>query len=164
MADDTGTHTEADGPRGGGASRRGGKRRGVVATAVAVGAVGVVAALLYGQRENEDSAPAAPPPPATAGAAVCARVIAQGTVVRTEPQGDRARVTLAVDRYLKPSKGPRNTAFTVERAEAGFFTPGDRMLVSVPASGAEPVQSYTGAEVAHAWKRLSAELDAGGGA
>ncbi|GLF93957.1 hypothetical protein [Streptomyces yaizuensis] len=138
-------------------------RRGLtVPLCLTAGAVALAVGAVLALRDDGSAGADAADEPVSASPVVCAQVIARGTVTRTEPQGDRTRVVLAVDRYLKPSKGPKETVFTVPRAEAGFFASGERMLVTIPRSPDEPVQSYTGAEVAFAWERMAAELPAAG--
>ncbi|MFE7129395.1 hypothetical protein ACFVIM_00865 [Streptomyces sp. NPDC057638] len=154
----------ADGPGGpggpGGGSRWRTRRRLLAGLAVGVVAAVAVGTALVLRDDSSGAAAEGAGPPATlaVGAVACARVIAEGTVARTEPQGDRTRVVLTVNRYLKPAKGPRETEFTVPGTEAGYFTTGDRMLVSVPRSPGGLVQSYTGAEIALEWQRMAAEL------
>ncbi|MER5767056.1 hypothetical protein [Streptomyces sp. NPDC001985] len=94
--------------------------------------------------------PGAAGPEAESKPVVCSRLIAEGTVARTEPDGDRLRVVLAVDRYLVPGHGPRERAFTVERAEAARYADGSRLLVHlfrVRGGREEEVAVYRGAEI-----------------
>ncbi|MEU0832775.1 hypothetical protein [Streptomyces sp. NPDC005969] len=93
------------------------------------------------------------------GMVACARTIADGSVTRTEEAGGSVRVVLAVERYLKPERGgPAEMEFLVSRDEAGYFRPGERMVVSISRFAGEGVQSYTGADREAAWEWMSAVL------
>ncbi|MER6914275.1 hypothetical protein ABT354_21600 [Streptomyces sp. NPDC000594] len=144
--------------------RRWSRRRRVLTLVAAVGAAGAVAAgtvaAVHYAGTEESGGVAASAKLTPAGEVACAKVIAEGTVARTETQGDRSRVVLDVARYLKPERGPEETTFTVPRAEAGYFPEGERMLISVSRFPKEPVQSFTGAEATLAWDRLAADLPA----
>lgn len=94
------------------------------------------------------------------GRLACARVVADGTINRTERAGGLVRVVLTADRYLKPEKGPGETSFIVPRAEADYFRPGTPMLVVISRFPGEGVESYTGADRATAWQRMAAALPA----
>ncbi|MFC9244324.1 hypothetical protein ACFT7S_09925 [Streptomyces sp. NPDC057136] len=94
------------------------------------------------------------------GLMACARVVADGTVSRTERVGGLVRVVLTVDRYLKPDRGPRETAFVVPSAEADYFRPGRPMAVIVSSFPGEGVESFTGEDRATAWQWMSAALPA----
>lgn len=90
----------------------------------------------------------------------CARVVADGTVSRTERVGGLVRVVLTVDRYLKPDRGPRETSFVVPGEEADYFRSGRPMVVIVSRFPGEPVNSFTGEDRATAWQWMSAALPA----
>ncbi|MFE4691168.1 hypothetical protein ACFRH6_14055 [Streptomyces sp. NPDC056749] len=90
------------------------------------------------------------------GIVACSRVVADGSVIRTEPAGENVRVVLEVDRYLKPDDGPRETEFTVPKAEIGLFGRGAAVVVSVSAFEGEPPLYFLGKERGEAWKWLAA--------
>lgn len=94
------------------------------------------------------------------GLMACARVVADGTVSRTERVGGLVRVVLTVDRYLKPDKGPRETSFLVTGEEEDYFRPGRPMVVIVSRFPGEGVESFTGEDRATAWQWMSAALPA----
>lgn len=94
------------------------------------------------------------------GRLACARVIADGTVSRTERAAGLVRVVLTVDRYLKPDKGPRETSFVVTGEEEDYFRPGRPMLVVVSRFPGEGVESYLGDDRAVAWQSMQAALPA----
>ncbi|MFD3657163.1 hypothetical protein [Streptomyces sp. NPDC058620] len=94
------------------------------------------------------------------GRLACARVVADGTVSRTERAGGLVRVVLTVDRYLKPDKGPRETSFIVPGAEENYFRPGRPMLVVVSRFPGEGVESYLGDDRAAAWQWMTDALPA----
>ncbi|MFD9544724.1 hypothetical protein [Streptomyces sp. NPDC060022] len=94
------------------------------------------------------------------GMMACARVVADGTVSRTERVGGLVRVVLTVDRYLKPDRGPRETSFLVPGEEEEYFRPGRPMVVIVSRFPGEGVNSFTGEDRATAWQWMSAALPA----
>ncbi|MET7364724.1 hypothetical protein ABZS61_02665 [Streptomyces sp. NPDC005566] len=94
------------------------------------------------------------------GLMACARVVADGTVSRTERVGGLVRVVLTVDRYLKPDRGPRETAFFVPGEEEDYFRPGRPMVVIVSRFPGEGVESFIGEDRAAAWQWMSAALPA----
>lgn len=94
------------------------------------------------------------------GRMACARVVADGTVSRTERVGGLVRVVLTVDRYLKPGKGPRETSFVVTSEEEDYFRPGTPMLVVVSRFPGEVVESYLGDDRAVARQWMEAALPA----
>ncbi|WP_411079082.1 hypothetical protein [Streptomyces sp. cmx-18-6] len=98
------------------------------------------------------------------GIVACARLVVDGTVVRTESAASGVRVVLDVERSLRPERGPDRADFLVPGEEAGSYRPGTRMTVVVSRFPDEPVMAYTGArERADAWERLSAALPDSGG-
>lgn len=84
------------------------------------------------------------------GLIACARLVVEGTVVRVEPvpQERRDRITLRVTRYYKPSSGPEEVVFPVDRDAGPRLEEGDRTLVTVPVDGAEPVDRAVGRDLA----------------
>ncbi|MEV6420433.1 hypothetical protein [Streptomyces sp. NPDC051662] len=94
------------------------------------------------------------------GVVACARVIAEGTVARTEPAGDRTRVVLTADRFLKPDRDPGEVEFDIPRDEAGAFRPGTHSLVIISRFPDEPVEQFTGEQVATTWEWMTAALPA----
>ncbi|MEU1124471.1 hypothetical protein ABZ371_13110 [Streptomyces sp. NPDC005899] len=93
------------------------------------------------------------------GIVACSPVVADGSVIRTEPAGEDVRVVLEVDRYLKPDDGPRETRFTVPRNEIGLFDRGTAVVVAVSAFADEPPLYFLGKERGEAWKWLTAALE-----
>ncbi|MEV7249313.1 hypothetical protein ACPXCO_04210 [Streptomyces cyaneofuscatus] len=94
-----------------------------------------------------------------AGIVSCARVIADGTVTAVEPAGERLRVVLTADRFLKPdAPGTDQVEFLVPRSEAAGFPPGVPMVVSVSRFEDEPVMGFTGDGRAEAWDWMAAAL------
>ncbi|MFF0444820.1 hypothetical protein ACFYT4_00085 [Streptomyces sp. NPDC004609] len=81
------------------------------------------------------------------GYTACARLIAEGTVVRTESVPGRTRVVLKVESYLKPAAGPKEQEFLVPREETANVLVGTRLLVIVSRLPEEGVSYYTGAEI-----------------
>ncbi|GGU41708.1 hypothetical protein GCM10010274_31950 [Streptomyces lavendofoliae] len=142
------------------AARRWRPRTWVLAASVAVlvSAAGVGVLRVAAGGEDEGAAKLS-----SEGVVACARVIAEGTVARAEPDGERTRVVLAVDRYLKPARGPEETEFSVPREEAAFFGAGERILVSISRFPDEPVLHFTGAEVATTREWMQAALPASRG-
>ncbi|MFD9498742.1 hypothetical protein [Streptomyces sp. NPDC060035] len=94
------------------------------------------------------------------GLMACARVVADGTISRTERAGTRVRVVLRVDRYLKPDRGPRETSFVVPAGEEDYFRPGTPMVVGISRFPDEGVMSFTGGDRAAAWQWMTAALPA----
>ncbi|MFJ6459964.1 hypothetical protein ACIQM0_02680 [Streptomyces sp. NPDC091387] len=90
------------------------------------------------------------------GIVACSLVVAEGSVIRTEPAGENARVVLEVDRYLKPDDGPRETEFTVPKGESGMFDRGTAVVVAVSTFQGEPPLYFLGKERAEAWEWLTA--------
>lgn len=97
--------------------------------------------------------------PTEEGIVACSLVVADGTVIRTEPAGENVRVVLEVDRYLKPDDGPRETGFTVPKNEIGLFGRGTAVVVSVSAFPDEPPLYFLGKERGEAWKWLTDALE-----
>ncbi|MEW1758538.1 hypothetical protein AB0393_18755 [Streptomyces cyaneofuscatus] len=94
-----------------------------------------------------------------AGIVSCARVIADGTVTAVEPAGERLRVVLTADRFLKPdAPGTDRVEFLVPRSEAAGFPPGVPMVVSVSRFEDEPVMGFRGDGRAEAWEWMAAAL------
>lgn len=92
------------------------------------------------------------------GIVACARLITQGTVTRTEPDGSGTRVVLDADRFLKPDREPGEVTFRVPREEAEGYRPGRRALVSVSRFPREGVDLYTGRDMGPAWAWMAAAL------
>ncbi|MBB1257848.1 hypothetical protein [Streptomyces alkaliterrae] len=101
----------------------------VVAAAVVVSAGIVVAGGVRGGGQGEGSPPGAAL--TEVGQLACAEVVAEGTVVDTEPEDDAVKVTLVVDRYYKPERGERTYSFSAPQREAESWT-GSKLLVLVP--------------------------------
>ncbi|MBB1242241.1 hypothetical protein GL263_01405 [Streptomyces durbertensis] len=101
----------------------------VVAAAVVASAGVVIAGEVRGGGQGEGNPPGAAL--TEVGQLACAEVVAEGTVVDTEPAGDSVKVTLEVDRYYKPDRGERTYSFSAPQREAESWV-GSRLLVLVP--------------------------------
>ncbi|ARF72557.1 hypothetical protein B7C62_09950 [Kitasatospora albolonga] len=98
------------------------------------------------------------------GIVACARLVVDGTVVRTERVAPGVRVVLDVERSLKPERAPARAAFLVPGEEADLYRPGAPVTVVVSRFPDEPVMAYTeDGDRADAWARLSAALPAARG-
>ncbi|MFE2290076.1 hypothetical protein [Streptomyces sp. NPDC059452] len=98
------------------------------------------------------------------GIVACARLVVDGTVLRTERVAQGVRVVLDVERSLKPERAPARAAFLVPGEEADLYRPGTPVTVVVSRFPDEPVTAYTrDGERADAWDRLSAALPASRG-
>ncbi|MFD7067976.1 hypothetical protein ACFV97_12180 [Streptomyces sp. NPDC059913] len=137
--------------------RRIGRRRALVLAAcgaVVACTAGIGALWLAAQPDGEVSAKLD-----EVGMVSCARIIVDGTVIRTEPAGADVRVVLRADRYLKPEQnGTAKTEFIVPSGEEKIFQSGDRLVVSISKFEGEPVQEFMGADREEVWERLSAAL------
>ncbi|WP_338898287.1 hypothetical protein WBG99_24005 [Streptomyces sp. TG1A-60] len=74
------------------------------------------------------------------GYVACARLIVEGTVVEVEPVAGvrQDRITVEVDRYLKPDKGADEIAFPMDHDVDPRLKTGDRVLVGIPKGSAQP--------------------------
>ncbi|GAB1691675.1 hypothetical protein [Krasilnikovia sp. M28-CT-15] len=125
----------------------------LVVAALAVG-VGVLRA---SPPDSDDAGTASRSLP---GVVACADTIAIGTVTRVHQQDGRWQVTLGVQRYLKPERGPQT--LTVTAANAGpapdGWQTGQRTLVVVHEPKAGVVDGFTGADIDQEWAWMSRVL------
>ncbi|QDY76750.1 hypothetical protein FQU76_09615 [Streptomyces qinzhouensis] len=92
--------------------------------------------------------------PAPDGLVACSELIVEGTVARVEKgPADLLTVTLDVDTYLKPRRGPGRERIALPVEVAPEATVGTRMLVAMSRFGPEESFYYTGDDIAHgrAW-------------
>ncbi|MFJ4768368.1 hypothetical protein ACIP88_04490 [Streptomyces uncialis] len=84
------------------------------------------------------------------GFVACSRLVFEGTVTRVEPVpgAPRDRITLDVERYYKPDKGPGRITLTMDRDIDPRLTPGQRTLISVPKGEDHPDNWATGEDMA----------------
>ncbi|MET9497255.1 hypothetical protein [Streptomyces sp. NPDC006552] len=123
----------------------------------AAGGLAVAGAMVWALAQSGGGLDSAADKPAAAGGGkvspegfvACSRLIAEGTVVAVErlPGTGQDRITLRVDRYLKPeSGGARTLTFPVDHDARPRPKAGDRPLIAIPAGGGRPRTWVTGAD------------------
>ncbi|WP_327345752.1 hypothetical protein [Streptomyces europaeiscabiei] len=70
----------------------------------------------------------------------CARLIVEGTVSEVEPVtgAQQDRITVEVDRWIKPDKGDDRIVFPMDRDADPRLKQGDHVLVGIPHDSAQP--------------------------
>ncbi|WP_055533952.1 hypothetical protein [Streptomyces graminilatus] len=70
----------------------------------------------------------------------CARLVVEGTVTAVDPGPDAGqdRITLRVNRYYKPDKGPAEVTFLMDQDVDPRLTKGDDTLIGIPADAVSP--------------------------
>ncbi|MDT0549326.1 hypothetical protein SAZ11_46175 [Streptomyces sp. FXJ1.4098] len=96
-------------------------------------------------------------------ALACATNIVEGDLTSVRPAGhDRVRVTMSVDRWFKPGKGPTTTQFDLadptvaDPAEA--YAVGEHLLLFVPRREGQIADVYQGKEVRAMRERITRTL------
>ena len=99
------------------------------------------------------------------GYVACARVIVEGTVTEVEPVTGAAqdRITVEVDRWIKPDKGEEHITFPMDHDVDPRLRQGDHVLVGIPGDSAQPdIWTTKEAEIARDRAWIEAALSATG--